>query len=300
MTLAFREIPSESAPIDLLLLADPSEAKLRTYLAHSRCFVASEGGETVAACAILPIGADRYELMSIAVHPAHQKSGYGTALLQWIIDFFRAAGARDMVVGTGSFGYQLAFYQRQGFRVTGIDRDFFIKHYPAPIVEDGIPLRDMLRLTLTYPHPAASEDGTNPPIQSTNTRRTRNIELAHQVLNWNSRQLRHDTVLTEADVRECFAERFVVEPNGRHYAANPSNYLEFLNGMRASMTGIAYQVMHTVADEGGVVFDLSVEIAHTDGRRERFLAMLLMQFDERGKVVLWKETYLPEPKAHAP
>lgn len=88
--------------------------------------------------------------MSIAVHPAYQKSGYGTALLKWVIDFFRRSGARKLEVGTGTFGYQLAFYQRQGFRVTSIDHDFFVKNYPEPIFENGIQLFDMLRLTLRY------------------------------------------------------------------------------------------------------------------------------------------------------
>jgi hypothetical protein len=54
------------------------------------------------------------------------------------------------VVGTGTFGYQLAFYQRHGFRVTSIDRDFFIKNYSEPIFEDGIQLFDMLRFALKY------------------------------------------------------------------------------------------------------------------------------------------------------
>jgi len=88
--------------------------------------------------------------MNIAVQPAHQKCGYGTVLLQWVIDFFRKAGARQIEVGTGTFGYQLAFYQRHGFRVTAIDRDFFVKNYPEPIFECGIQLFDMLRLTLRY------------------------------------------------------------------------------------------------------------------------------------------------------
>lgn len=88
--------------------------------------------------------------MSIATQPALQKSGYGTALLKWVIDFFRKSGASQIEVGTGTFGYQLAFYQRHGFRVTAIDRDFFVNHYPEPIFEDGIQLFDMLRLTLKY------------------------------------------------------------------------------------------------------------------------------------------------------
>lgn len=137
--------------MDLLLLADPSEEKIRSYLPGSRCFVATCGAMVVGACVVQPRGADTHELMSIAVHPAHQKSGYGTALLQWVIACYRDSGAHRLEVGTGTFGYQLAFYQRQGFRVTSIDRDFFVTHYPEPVFENGIQLLDMLRLTLTYP-----------------------------------------------------------------------------------------------------------------------------------------------------
>ncbi|MGF6212753.1 sulfatase maturation enzyme AslB (radical SAM superfamily) [Comamonas sp. 4034] len=124
-------------------------------------------------------------------------------------------------------------------------------------------------------------------------KREKNIQLAHAVLDWNRTYLRHDASLTEAMVSQCFGEDFIVEPNGRHYQANPSNYLEFLNGMRASMAGIEYQIIHTVADDDAVAFDMAVQIAHTDGRQEHFIAMLLMRFDDKGKVALWKETYLP-------
>ncbi len=136
--------------MELLLLADPSEEKIRSYLPESKCFVASRGGVVVGACVVQPFGEGRHELMSIAVPPAHQKSGYGTALLTWVIERYRRAGARQLELGTGTFGYQLAFYQRHGFRVTSIDHDFFVRNYPEPIFEDGIQLFDMLRLTLRY------------------------------------------------------------------------------------------------------------------------------------------------------
>ncbi|WP_331435775.1 hypothetical protein [Photobacterium gaetbulicola] len=51
-------------------------------------------------------------------------------------------------MGTGTFGYQLAFYQREGFRVVGIDKDFFLDHYDEPVMENGIQHKDMLRLQL--------------------------------------------------------------------------------------------------------------------------------------------------------
>lgn len=152
MSLLIEEVPPAEAPMALLLLADPSEEKLRAYLPQSRCFLASIHGHVVGACVVQPLGQGAHELMSIAVHPGHQKSGYGTALLKWVIDFFRRSGASQLEVGTGSFGYQLTFYQRQGFRVTGIDRDFFTTNYNEPIFEDGIQLFDMLRLTFRYVH----------------------------------------------------------------------------------------------------------------------------------------------------
>jgi ribosomal protein S18 acetylase RimI-like enzyme len=150
MSLLIQEVSITDAPMTLLLLADPSEDKVRSYLPRSRCFVASINGVVVGACVVQPLGAGSHELMSIAVHPDHQKSGHGTALLKWVVGFFRESGASQLEVGTGSFGYQLAFYQRQGFRVTSIDHDFFVNNYHEPIFENGIQLFDMLRLTLRY------------------------------------------------------------------------------------------------------------------------------------------------------
>ncbi|WP_370678684.1 nuclear transport factor 2 family protein [Comamonas sp. GB3 AK4-5] len=127
------------------------------------------------------------------------------------------------------------------------------------------------------------------------TQRETHLQLARAVLDWNRKNLRHDTQLTVADVAQCFGERFVVEPNGRHYAADRQAYLDFLNGMKSGMQGIEYQVLHTVADGDSVLFDMAVQINHTDGRQEHFIAMLLMRFDTEGKVKLWKEVYLPKP-----
>jgi len=150
MSLHIGEIPASQAPMDLLLLADPSPDKVCSYLANSTCFAASLDGTVVGIGVVQPIDGSAYELMNIAVRPTRQNAGYGSALLKWIIDHYRRLGASRLEVGTGSFGYQLAFYQRQGFRVTRIERDFFIEHYCEPIIEDGIQHMDMLRLTLSY------------------------------------------------------------------------------------------------------------------------------------------------------
>ena len=59
----------------------------------------------------------------------------------------RATGVRRTIVGTASCGIgQLAFYQKTGFRLWKIERDFFTSErgYPEGLEENGILLRDMV------------------------------------------------------------------------------------------------------------------------------------------------------------
>lgn len=90
----------------------------------------------------------QWEVMNLAVAPTWQHQGVGSVLLQQAIAFARAQGAKQLLVGTGSFGDQLLFYQRSGFRVTGIERDFFLQHYTTQLWERGAQHKDMLRLSL--------------------------------------------------------------------------------------------------------------------------------------------------------
>lgn len=148
--LRIGEVPPSDAPMDLLLLADPSEEAIKEYLSQSRCLLAYTNDVVVGSCILKPIAEGMVELMNIAVSPSNQHRGIGTRLLRSAIDKVKESGAKGLEVGTGTFGYPLTFYQRQGFRVDRIDKDFFLKNYPEPIVEDGIQHKDMLRLTLEF------------------------------------------------------------------------------------------------------------------------------------------------------
>ena len=145
-----QEVPYQEAPIELLLEADPSREKLNAYLPNSICFVAKRYSTVVGAYVVQSIAPGLYELMSIAVSPELQRNGIGTILLKHAVASVHDMGARRLEVGTGSFGYQLAWYQREGFRVVSVERNFFLDNYPEPIYELGIQLKDMLRLALEY------------------------------------------------------------------------------------------------------------------------------------------------------
>ena len=148
MDLSLRELSSSEYPWDLLLLADPSREAIEKYI-HESVVVALHQDESVAGIVVLTqVGEGAVEIKNIAVDPAFQRQGIGRRLLEEAIRRCRAGGAREVVIGTGNSSVgQLALYQKVGFQIVGIDRDFFVKNYPEPIVENGIVCRDMVRLS---------------------------------------------------------------------------------------------------------------------------------------------------------
>lgn len=88
------------------------------------------------------------ELVNVAVDEKYQGRGIGKQLVMHAIHQARRLSYQTIEVGTGNTGIgQLALYQKCGFRITGIDKDFFIRHYPEKIYENGIQVMDMIRLS---------------------------------------------------------------------------------------------------------------------------------------------------------
>ncbi|KUJ92066.1 MAG: GCN5-like N-acetyltransferase [Pseudomonas sp. 63_8] len=142
------KVPSEQAPMALLLEADPSAAIIASYLLDGHCVVARLDEAIVGVYVIKALSAETWELMNIAVAPERQGQGIGALLLRHAIDQARQLGAQRLELGTGSFGHQLTFYQRAGFRVVAVEPDYFLTHYPEPLFENGLQHRDRLRLAL--------------------------------------------------------------------------------------------------------------------------------------------------------
>lgn len=138
----------DHVPMDLFLLADPVEKSILGYLPDSLVYIAKINGETVGGYILQPIERAKYELKNIAVMPGYQNQGIGTELLQHLFGIVKERNGESVEVGTGTFGYQLAFYQRAGFRADRIDKDFFLLNYKEAIFENGIQHKDMLRLLI--------------------------------------------------------------------------------------------------------------------------------------------------------
>ncbi|MGG1611948.1 GNAT family N-acetyltransferase [Paenibacillus sp. FSL K6-2441] len=140
----------EEVPLDLLLLADPSQEMIAEYLQRGQCYVGlDEREQIIAVIVLLQTRPGTLEIVNIAVREAFQGRGIGKKLIQFAMDQAREKNAKTIEIGTGNSSVgQLLLYQKCGFRITGIDRDFFIRHYPEKIYENGIQCRDMIRLSL--------------------------------------------------------------------------------------------------------------------------------------------------------
>lgn len=129
--------------IDLLLLADESEAMIDRYLERGEMFVLDDDG-VKAECVITQEDIGVYELKNIAVLPNYWRKGYGRKLIEFI--FTHYSNCNVMFVGTGDCYSSLSFYKSCGFKESHRVKNFFVDNYDHPMFEDGIQLVDMVYL----------------------------------------------------------------------------------------------------------------------------------------------------------
>ena len=137
---------NEEPPMDLLLLADPSYQRVMEHLKSGICMVYKEDNCIVGSYILVMLDSERIELVNIAVKASKQGGGIGKKLLNHAIAYATENQFKEMIVGTGNSSInQIAFYQKAGFRLIDVIFDFFIQDNEAPIYENGIWCRDMLR-----------------------------------------------------------------------------------------------------------------------------------------------------------
>lgn len=138
----------EKVPLELLLLADPSKEIVEGYVQRGECYVAESEEQLLGVYVLLPTRPETLELINVAITEQQQGRGLGKQLVIHAIMTAKEKGYKTLEIGTGNSSIgQLALYQKCGFRMVGVDRDFFVKHYPEEIFENGIQCRDMIRLS---------------------------------------------------------------------------------------------------------------------------------------------------------
>ena len=130
--------------LDLLLLADEQENMIDKYLPGGDLFALYDN-DLKSVCVVVPINSETCEMKNIATYEKYQGKGYGRALINFIVDFYKN-DYRTMLVGTGEVPAILSFYESCGFEKAYRVKNFFTDHYDHPMFEGDIQLVDMIYL----------------------------------------------------------------------------------------------------------------------------------------------------------
>jgi GNAT superfamily N-acetyltransferase len=130
--------------LDLLLLADEQENMIDRYLPAGDLFALYDD-DLKSVCVVVPVNSEACELKNIATYGKYQGKGYGSALINYILDFYKR-DYKTMLVGTGETPAILSFYEGCGFEKSHRVKNFFTDNYDHPIFEGDLQLVDMIYL----------------------------------------------------------------------------------------------------------------------------------------------------------
>jgi len=137
----------EKIPYELLLLADETVEAIEKYVFDSAIYVLEQENKIIAAYVLQSIGRDEIEIKNIAVHADYQGQGIGKFLLRDAVSRAKEKGFGRILIGTGDVAVkQLRLYQKEGFEMFDIRKNFFVENYPKPIYENGVQLKHMVML----------------------------------------------------------------------------------------------------------------------------------------------------------
>jgi GNAT superfamily N-acetyltransferase len=143
--------PERRALIQLVRLAEDSDSQIESAIDEGTMYVADDDDTPIGVVLVLDHGDRERELRYVAIAESHQRKGLGKAMLADVHDAEVARGSARLLVGTSCADTgNLDFYQRCGYRLLSIERDYFTpeRGYPADFVINGLPAVDMVWLDM--------------------------------------------------------------------------------------------------------------------------------------------------------
>jgi len=149
MSVILQELvwPESEKLLPVLNDAEESEQRVRAKLTDSTytTYAALDANQLIGA-ATVHWQRGESEIEYIAVASPMRGKGYGKAMIALLLQEMQRRQIQTLLVGTASSSLDnLIFYQKCGFRVDHVRRDFF-SYIQPPLLDNGIPMRDMLVL----------------------------------------------------------------------------------------------------------------------------------------------------------
>lgn len=143
--LIIKEYPQELAiPYHLLLDADPSKKLVDKYLSSGILFGAFYHMELAGVCLLIFHNNITAEIINLAVLEKYRNKNIGKLLISFAENQARLFGFKYMELGTAK--PLVKYYENQGYKYHKTIKDFFVENYEFPVIDNGIILKDMIRL----------------------------------------------------------------------------------------------------------------------------------------------------------
>jgi len=145
-------LTDEKIPYNLLLLADETKEAIDKYIEDSDIYVLerkkkNRENEIIGIYVVQSTDENTLEIKNIAVDEKLQGQGIGTFLLKDAEIRAKERGFKTIIIGTGDCGIkQIQLYQKVGFEIFDVKKNFLIDNYPEPIYENGKLCKDKVML----------------------------------------------------------------------------------------------------------------------------------------------------------
>ena len=145
------EINPLNTPMNLLLMADPSFNSINSYIKASRVLVARKKSAIIGLIVFLKRTQEEYEVMNLAVEENNRGKGIAKRFLKAGDSKMVPLGAKKLIIGTRNSSIEkLGLYQRFGFRISEIEKDYYCAKCKEKIWENGILCRDRIIFEKKY------------------------------------------------------------------------------------------------------------------------------------------------------
>lgn len=134
--------------MDLLLLGDEQENMINKYL-HTGDLFALYDNDLKTVSVITKEYDETCEIKNIATYEKYHGKGYGTNMLNFIIEEYKNRCKR-LLLGTGDISSILSYYKKFGFVYSHTVKNFFVDNYDHEMFEDGKQLVDMIYVKFEY------------------------------------------------------------------------------------------------------------------------------------------------------
>lgn len=129
--------------LPLLLIGDESLSMIYRYLDSGTLYVGLFNCKPAVVCVTVNLDPKTVEIKNLAVEAEYRRRGYGRRMLEYIESLH---SNKKIILGTGETPSTLSFYKSCGYSYSHRITNFFTDNYSAPIIEEGVILRDMIYL----------------------------------------------------------------------------------------------------------------------------------------------------------